>query len=284
VNETLNFGTLYPFIEFPIYTPADYTDTTLVLIRRIPTTPVPEDSINIRHIIVDLNGNANTIIVDSIVRDSVYYTDFNNLKKHVIDLDKVYFIYNDYGIFIHQSRSMKDRMKELQHRDGFMVFHSGDTLQFDNIFFEPIKNNPEVGTFHKADTTAAPRYHALMDIYYVKTGKSFLENSVRKGFYLGLVSVLSGDYGTIITVVPIVTLGKVGYDWYKDKRSNYFLPSNENTPFPINMFVFSFPEWVWKKSQPIIKPIMNSRVIKWWKGRKLRKVQKKAAKRKSVSG
>ena len=218
------------------------------------------------------------------MRDSVYYTDFDNLKKHVIDLDKVYYIYNDYGIFIHQSRSMKDRMKELQHRDGFMVFHSGDTLQFDNIFFEPIKNNPEVGTFHKSDTTATPRYHALMDIYYVKTGKSFLENSVRKGFYLGLISVLSGDYGTIITVVPIVTLGKVGYDWYKDKRSNYFLPSNENTPFPINMFVFSFPEWVWKKSQPIIKPVMNSRVIKWWKGRKLRKVQKKAAKRKSVSG
>ncbi|MDP7128006.1 MAG: hypothetical protein QGI00_10325, partial [Candidatus Marinimicrobia bacterium] len=284
VKETLDLGTLYPFNEFPIYTPADYTDTTLVLIRRIPTIPVPEDSINIRHIIVDLNGNANTIIVDSIVRDSVYYTDFDNLKKHVIDLDKVYFIYNDYGIFIYQSRSMKDRMKELQHRDGFMVFHSGDTLQFDNIFFEPIKNNPEVGTFHKADTTTAPRYHALMDIYYVKTGKSFLENSVRKGFYLGLISVLSGDYGTIITVVPIVTLGKVGYDWYKDKRSNYFLPSNENTPFPINMFVFSFPEWVWKKSQPIIKPIMNSRLIKWWKGRKLRKVQKKAAKRKSASG
>jgi len=284
VNETLDLGTLYPFNEFPIYTPADYTDTTLVLIRRIPTIPVQEDSINIRHIIVDLNGNANTIIVDSIVSDSVYYTDFNNLKKYVIDLDKVYFIYNDYGIFIHQSRSMKDRMKELQHRDGFMVFHSGDTLQFDNIFFEPIKNNPEVGTFHKSDTTATPRYHALMDIYYVKTGKSFLENSVRKGFYLGLISVLSGDYGTIITVVPIVTLGKVGYDWYKDKRSNYFLPSNENTQFPINMFVFSFPEWVWKKSQPIIKPVMNSRVIKWWKGRKLRKVQKKAAKRKSVSG
>jgi hypothetical protein len=284
VDKDIDLGTIYNVVEFPKFEIGDYPVPNLIQIRPISTIPVPSDSINIRHIIVDLNGNANTIIVDSIVIDSVYYTDFNNLKKHVIDLDKVYFIYNDYGIFIHQSRSMKDRMKELQDRDGFMVFHSGDTLQFDNIFFEPIKNNPEVGTFHKADTTTAPRYHALMDIYYVKTGKSFLENSVRKGFYLGLISVLSGDYGTIITVVPIVTLGKVGYDWYKDKRSNYFLPSNENTPFPKNMFVFSFPEWVWKKSQPIIKPIMNSRVIKWWKGRKLRKVQKKAAKRKSVSG
>jgi hypothetical protein len=279
VDKDIDLGTIYNVVEFPKYEIGDYPLPNLIQIRPISTIPVPSDSINIRHVIVDLNGNANTIIVDSIVSDSVYYTDFDNLKKHVIDLDKVYFIYNDYGIFIHQSRSMKDRMKELQHRDGFMVFHSGDTLQFDNIFFEPVKNNPEVGTFHKVDTTAAPRYHALMDIYYVKTGKSFLENSVRKGFYLGLISVLSGDYGTIITVVPIVTLGKVGYDWYKDLRSNYFIPKNENDPFPRNMFVFSFPEWLWKKSQPI----MNSRVIKWWKGRKLRKVQKEAAKRKSAS-
>ena len=29
VKETLDLGTLYPFNEFPIYTPADYTDTTL---------------------------------------------------------------------------------------------------------------------------------------------------------------------------------------------------------------------------------------------------------------
>ena len=279
VDKNIDLGTIYNVVEFPKYEIGDYPVPNIIQIRPISTIPIPSDSINIRHIIVDLNGNANTIIVDSILRDSVYYTDFDILKKHVIDLDKVYFIYNDYGIFIHQSRSMKDRMKELQNRDGFMVFHSGDTLQFDNIFFEPVKNNPEVGTFHKADTTAAPRYHALKDIYYVKTGKSFLENSVRKGFYFGLISVLSGDYGTIITVVPVVTLGKVGYDWYKDIRSNYFIPKNENDPFPRNMFVFSLSEWLWNKSQPI----MNSRVIKWWKGRKLRKVQKEAAKRKSGS-
>jgi hypothetical protein len=284
VDKDIDLGTIYNVVEFPKYEIGDYPVPNLIQIRPISTIPLPSDSINIRHIIVDLNGNANTIIVDSIVSDSVYYTDFDNLKKHVIDLDKVYFIYNDYGIFIHQSRSMKDRMKELQHRDGFMVFHSGDTLQFDNIFFEPVKNNPEVGTFHKADTTAAPRYHALMDIYYVKTGKSFLENSVRKGFYLGLISVLSGDYGTIITVVPIVTLGKVGYDWYKDLRSNYFIPKNENDPFPRNMFVFSLPEWIWKKSLPVIRPIIKSKPVMWWKNRKLRKLQKQVAKRKSVSG
>ena len=283
VDKDIDLGTIYNVVEFPKYEIGDYPVPNLIQIRPISTIPVPSDSINIRHVMVELSGNANTVIVDSIVIDTVYYTDAMDLTKSSSLMDNIYCIYNDYGIFIHQSRSMKDRMKELQNRDGFMVFHSGDTLQFDNIFFEPVKNNPEVGTFHKADTTAAPRYHALKDIYYVKTGKSFLENSVRKGFYLGLISVLSGDYGTIITVVPIVTLGKVGYDWYKDIRSNYFIPKNENDPFPRNMFVFSLPEWLWNKSQPIIKPIMNSRVIKWWKGRKLRKVQKEAAKRKSAS-
>ena len=284
VDKDIDLGTIYNVVEFPKYEIGDYPVPNLIQIRPISTIPVPSDSINIRHVMVELSGNANTVIVDSIVIDTVYYTDAMDLTKSSSLMDNIYCIYNDYGIFIHQSRSMKDRMKELQNRDGFMVFHSGDTLQFDNIFFEPVKNNPEVGTFHKADTTAAPRYHALKDIYYVKTGKSFLENSVRKGFYIGLISLLSGDYGTIITMVPIVTLGKVGYDWYKDIRSNYFIPKNENDPFPRNMFVFSLPEWLWNKSQPIIKPIMNSRVIKWWKGRQLRKVQKEAAKRKSGSG
>ena len=283
VNKDIDLGTIYNVVEFPKYEIGDYPVPNLIQIRPISTIPVPSDSINIRHVMVELSGNANTVIVDSIVIDTVYYTDAMDLTKSSSLMDNIYCIYNDYGIFIHQSRSMTDRMKELQNRDGFMVFHSGDTLQFDNIFFEPVKNNPEVGTFHKADTTAAPRYHALKDIYYVKTGKSFLENSVRKGFYIGLISLLSGDYGTIITVVPIVTLGKVGYDWYRDLRLNYFIPKNENDPFPRNMFVFSLPEWLWNKSQPIIKPIMNSRVIKWWKGRQLRKVQKEAAKRKSGS-
>ena len=284
VDKDIDLGTIYNVVEFPKYEIGDYPVPNLIQIRPISTIPVPSDSINIRHVMVELSGNANTVIVDSIVIDTVYYTDAMDLTKSSSLMDNIYCIYNDYGIFIHQSRSMKDRMKELQNRDGFMVFHSGDTLQFDNIFFEPVKNNPEVGTFHKADTTAAPRYHALKDIYYVKTGKSFLENSVRKGFYIGLISLLSGDYGTIITMVPIVTLGKVGYDWYRDLRLNYFIPKNENDPFPRNMFVFSLPEWLWNKSQPIIKPIMNSRVIKWWKGRQLRKVQKEAAKRKSGSG
>jgi len=282
-NESIDLGSLYPFKEFPKYSLTKYKPSSKFKMRRIPTSPIPNDSINIRHVIVDLDGNANTVIVDSIIIDSVYYTDAKTLERGMLLKEKVYFIYNDYGVFIHQSRSLKNRIEELQRRDGYVIFQSEDTLSYNNIFFEPEMNNPEVATFHFSDTTGKAVYHSLFDIYKVRSGPSYLGNSVKKGFYLGLISVLSGDYGTIITVVPIVTLGKVGYDWYKDKRSNYFLPSNENTPFPKNMFVFSFTEWFWKKSQPIISPIVNSRPVKWWTSRKLRKIQKQAAKRKSAS-
>ena len=282
-NESIDLGSLYPFKEFPKYSLTKYKALSKFKMRRIPTSPIPSDSINIRHVIVDLDGNANTVIVDSIIIDSVYYTDAKTLERGMLLKEKVYFIYNDYGVFIHQSRSLKNRIEELQRRDGYIIFQNGDTLSYNNIFFELEMNNPEVATFHFSDTTSKAVYHSLFDIYKVRSGPSYLGNSVKKGFYLGLISVLSGDYGTIITVVPIVTLGKVGYDWYKDKRSNYFLPSNENTPFPKNMFVFSFTEWFWKKSQPIISPIVNSRPVKWWKSRKLRKIQKQAAKRKSAS-
>ena len=282
-NESIDLGSLYPFKEFPKYSLTKYKPSSKFKMRRIPTSPIPSDSINIRHVIVDLDGNANTVIVDSIIIDSVYYTDAKTLERGMLLKEKVYFIYNDYGVFIHQSRSLKNRIEELQRRDGYVIFQSEDTLSYNNIFFEPEMNNPEVATFHFSDTTGKAVYHSLFDIYKVRSGPSYLGNSVKKGFYLGLISVLSGDYGTIITVVPIVTLGKVGYDWYKDKRSNYFLPSNENTPFPKNMFVFSFTEWFWKKSQPIISPIVNSRPVKWWTSRKLRKIQKQTAKRKSAS-
>lgn len=309
-NESVNLGKLYPFKEFPIYQPAHYKVDSPFKMRRISSTPVPSDTINIKHVIVDLDGNANTVLVDSMVVDTVFFTDINDLTSGRLLLENVYYIYNDYGIFIHQSRSLKDRMAELQKRDGYIIFHNGDTLQFDNIFFEPVLRNPEVATFHNTDTTGKAQYHSLQDIYKVRSGPSFIGQSVEKGFWngvyiiSGLVSLqvitqqsikpiiqllpdmsppITGNFGTAVTVIPIFTLGQIAYDWYKDKRSNYFIPTHEETPFPKNMFVFNLPEWVWKKSQPVVRPIMNSRPMKWWTERKLRKVKKQATKRKSAS-
>ena len=59
---------------------------------------------------------------------------------------------------------------------------------------------------------------------------------------------IEGNYGTAITIIPLFTLGRIAYDWYRDKRSNYFMPIREGTPYS---------EWAWKNSQPIIKPAAN---------------------------
>ena len=309
-DKNLDLGTIYNVVEFPKYLINEYIDTTSVLMNRISIIPVPNDTINIRHVIVDLNGNAKTVIVDSMIVDSIYYTEVNNLEFGMIQKEKAYFIYNDYGVFIHQSRSMKSRIDELQKRDGSIIFQNGDTLLFDNIFFENKMNNPQIATFHKKDSTVSTRYHSLFDIYKIRTGPSYLGKSIERGFWNGVYSIgalvslqilatksfkpilklapdfkppIEGNYGTLITIIPIFTLARISYDLYKDNRSNYFLPTRVNSPYPKNMFLFSFSEWAWKKSQPVIKPIINSPPIKWWNKRKLKRIQKQAAKRKSAS-
>ena len=310
-DKNLNMGTIYNVVEFPKYEIADYSDSTRLFYKRIPTEPTEPDSINIRHIIVGLDGQANTVIVDSVLRDSVFYTYSGELTRDSIPIDETYMIYNDYGILIHQSRSMKDRITEVQRRDGYIVFHSGDTLKFDNIFFERTLDSPEVATFHYDDTTGIPKYHSFFDIYKVYTGPSYVQRSVERGFktsYMVYGSIIgyqilknksfnpvksylpsfdiqkpSGkSYFPMITSFSFITLGWIGYDWYMDRRSNYFTPKDEKTPFPKEMFVFSLKEWTNEKAQPVIKPIMNSKPVKWWNDRKLRQLERKKAKRKNV--
>jgi len=311
-EKNLNLGTIYNIVEFPKYEIADYVDSTRMYRRRIPTEPIEPDSINVRHIIVELDGKANTVIVDSILRDSVFYTYSGELTRDSIPIENTYMIYNDYGILIHQSRSMKDRITEVQKRDGYIVFLSGDTLDFDNIFFERSLQSPEVATFHYDDTTGIPRYHSFFDIYKVNTGPSYVERSVERGFKTGYIfygSIIglqilqtksfspilkpylpsfninkqSGKgYFPMITSFSIITLGWIGYDWYMDRRSNYFTPKDEQSLFPKTMFVFSFNEWAYKKGEPYILPILNSKPVKWWKDRKKRQAEKKRNKRKSL--
>ena len=80
-DKDLNLGTIYNIVEFPKYEIADYVDSTLMYRRRIPTDPIEPDSINIRHIIVELDGRANTVIVDSILRDSIFCTHSGELTR-----------------------------------------------------------------------------------------------------------------------------------------------------------------------------------------------------------
>ena len=90
------------------------------------------------------------------------------------------------------------------------------------------------------------------------------------------------SYYSMITSFSFFTLGWVGYDWYMDRRSNYFTPKDELSPFPKNMFVFSTKEWIFNQAQPFIDPIYETKAWKWWEDRNKRKAERKRARRKSV--
>ncbi len=305
-DNNLNVGTIYNILQFPKYKIANYPIPDPIYMRPIPTEPVPGDTINIRHILVQLDGTANTVIVDSIIQDTVYFIHANSIDHDTLELDQVYLIYNHFGKIIHQSRSLRNRMSDLQQRDGYILFHNGDSLEYNNIYFAP---GAEVATFHEIDSTMEAKYHSLYEIYKIRSGPSYLGYSVRKGFWTGVYTIgtimgiqmiqsksfgpilklYSPDFSPIrketgqyyypmITSLSLFAIGRITYDILKDRRTNYILPVYENDPFPKNMFVFSFPEWIWKKSQPIVRPIMNSKPVKWWKNRNLRKLQKQAAK------
>ena len=57
---------------------------------------------------------------------------------------------------------------------------------------------------------------------------------------------------------------------------------DEQSLFPKRMFVFSFNEWAYKKAEPYIIPVLDSKPVKWWKDRKKRQAEKQRSKRKSV--
>ena len=310
-DKDLELGIVKNEVEFPKYVIDDYTDSTRIYYDRLNTDPIEPDSINIRHIIVELDGKANTVYIDSVLRDSLFFTLSGELTRDSIPMDKTYIVYNDYGYIFHQSRSFRNRVSEVQRRDGFIVFHSGDTLEFDNIFFEPSLKTPDVATFHYNDSTGLPRFHSFYDIYKVYTGPSYIERSIRRGFYTGVtlhgatigLSMLSkksfkpplyylpnfskpeqkpSNYYSMITSFSFFSLAWVGYDWYMDRRSNYFTPKDELTPFPSNMFVFSSKEWAIKQIMPLFDPVFKSRTYRLWQMRKKEKAKNKRSKRKSV--
>ena len=49
---------------------------------------------DVNHVIIDHKGNSIIALIDSIDLDRVYYKNKNNTENSIMDIDKVYFIYN----------------------------------------------------------------------------------------------------------------------------------------------------------------------------------------------
>ncbi len=81
------------------------------------------------------------------------------------------------------------------------------------------------------------------------------------------------NYRLATTILPLFTVGWIGYDWYFDKRTIYINPLTTAQPYPRDMFLFSFKEWSNQQYRKIWTPV--SRVVleqvyqlrlKIWKG------------------
>ncbi len=296
-EENIDLGTLHPRREIPTYTLPDFPDSLVILMRPITTDLIVSDTVNIRHILIQLNGEALVGRVDSLNADSLYYQNFENDSTVRILLNRLYLVYNDYGKLIYKSRSFDARMLELEKRDGIIVTHAKDTVYYDRLIFERSMNKPTLAVYMESDSI--PHFYNLLDVYMIRTGEGYIENSVRRGFWTGIwgisgyialrmlfeksfkpvLSIIpdpiltptGNQYQSITLALPLITIGWVAYDFYLDKRSNYFIPHNLNDPFPNNMYVFSITYWLVEKIKPVIDPVINSKIVKYFKDRKKKK-------------
>ena len=71
-------------------------------------TPGIADSLDtdVNHVIIDHKGNSIIALIDSIDLDRVYYKNKNSTENSTMDIDKVYFIYNDYDRIYHYDWSL----------------------------------------------------------------------------------------------------------------------------------------------------------------------------------
>ena len=65
---------------------------------------------DVNHVIIDHKGNSIIALIDSIDLDRVYYKNKNSTENSTMDIDKVYFIYNDYDRIYHYDWSYYENL------------------------------------------------------------------------------------------------------------------------------------------------------------------------------
>lgn len=105
-KKSLDLGWLRPIKEFPKYAVPEYSDSLLYKMHPIPTKLHSRDSINVKHVLVFLDGNTRITSIDSITGDTLYYTTTDSSVNDTVDLSVLYLAYNDYGRMMYRSRSL----------------------------------------------------------------------------------------------------------------------------------------------------------------------------------
>jgi len=231
---------------------------------------------DVNHVIIDHKGNSIIAIIDSIDLDNVYFKDKNKKESEISDIDKVYFIYNDYDRIFHYDWSYYENLRRITNRTGQIITLDNDSIKFKDIEFSSNRIAPEILVHGVNDTSF---YFPALDVYKIETDYSVLHYSVERGFWYSFSAfILSAaidtrikwnknrrfapqvwdqyndllpalkiigakktgvTYASVSYLIPISVLGSMLWDIYKDKRSFYFHPLEKNKPYPRTMYVFS---------------------------------------------
>ena len=230
---------------------------------------------DVNHVIVDHKGNSIVAIIDSIDLDFVFYKVKGNGESDTIDIDKIYFIYNDFDRVYQYDWSFYENIRRISHRTGKIITIDNDTIAFKDIEFTGNRILPEILVTGLNDTSF---YMSMLRVYKVQTDFSILHYAAERGFWysfnsfilsaaldarikwddgrrfspqvwdqyndlLPAVSFLLDDtgptYESVSFLIPISVLGSMIWDIWKDKRSFYFHPVEKDEPYPRNMYVFS---------------------------------------------
>ena len=231
---------------------------------------------DVNHVIIDHKGNSIIALIDSIDLDRVYYKNKNSTKNSTMDIDKVYFIYNDYDRVYHYDWSYYENLRRIKNRTGEIITLKNDSISFKDIEFSSNRIFPEVLVHGTNDTSF---YMPALDVYKIQTDYSIMQYAVERGFWYSFTTfILSAaldtrlkwdksrrfspqvwdqyndllpalniigakttgvTYASVSYIIPISVVGSMLWDIWKDKRSFYFHPLEKNTPYPRTMYVFS---------------------------------------------
>ena len=231
---------------------------------------------DVNHVIIDHKGNSILALIDSIDLDRVYYKNKNSTENSTMDIDKVYFIYNDYDRIYHYDWSYYENLRRIKNRTGEIITLKNDSISFKDIDFSSNRIFPEVLVHGTNDTSF---YMPALDVYKIQTDYSIMQYAVERGFWYSFTTfILSAaldtrlkwdksrrfspqvwdqyndllpalniigakttgvTYASVSYIIPISVVGSMLWDIWKDKRSFYFHPLEKNKPYPRTMYVFS---------------------------------------------
>ena len=231
---------------------------------------------DVNHVIVDHKGNTIIAIIDSIDLDRVYYKSKNNSETSTMDIDKVYFIYNDYDRIYHYDWSYYENLRRITNRTGKIITLDNDSISFNNIEFSANRIFPEILVHGTNDTSF---YMPALDVYKIQTDYSIMHYAAERGFWYSFSSFMLSaaietrqkwdksrrfspqvwdqyndllpainfldrkptgvTYASVSYIIPLSVVSSMLWDIYKDKRSFYFHPLEKDTQYPRTMYVFS---------------------------------------------